>query len=242
MKDGRRSVGKFWWLLVLAMTLVAGCRPEPSPEAAWSARVIAAHGGEEALRRLRTVSWQGEIEAYMRRARGTATLILQRPGRLRATFDYGSSREERILDGARGWRDAGEGFVEVQGAPLAAMVFQYKHLDLPLGLLDGGYRVTLREEERGGRQWPVLHLEDAEGPPMDVTVDPQTGLIAHVAGIFQVQGQTAKLEVDYGDYRLVAGVMLPQRIVNYAGGMAIAESRFARVEVNLPVDERTFRP
>jgi len=227
-------------ILTLLLVLLAGCREEPT--AALTARVVAAHGGEAALRRVRTVRWQGTIEAFMRRSRGTASLLLQHPRQLRATLDYGSSREDRILDGGRGWRDSGEGFVEVQGPPLAAMVFQCKHLDLPLGLLDGGYRVDLREEERDGRKWPVLHLEDAEGPPMDVTVDPQTGLIAHVAGLFEVQGKTAKLEVDYADYRQVEGVMLPGRIVNYAGGRAIAETRFEKVEVNVPVDEKTFRP
>jgi len=77
---------------------------------------------------------------------------------------------------------------------------------------------------------------------MDVTIDPQSGLITHVAGLFQVQGQTAKLEVGYGDYRQVQGVMLPGRIVNYAGGRVIAETLFDRVEVNVPVDEKTFRP
>jgi len=63
-----------------------------------------------------------------------------------------------------------------------------------------------------------------------------------VAGLFAVQGRTAKLEVDYDDYRQVEGVMLPGRIVNYAGGRAIAESRFGRVEVNVPVDAKAFRP
>jgi len=227
-------------LLAILGAALAGCRAEPT--AALTARVIAAHGGEAALRRVQTLRWEGTIDAAMHRRSGSASLLLQRPGRLRATLDYGASREDRILDGGRGWRDSGEGFVEVQGPPLAAMVFQYRHLDLPLGLLDGGYRITLREEERGGRKWPVLHLEDGEGPPMEVTVDPQTGLIAHVAGLFAVQGQTAKLEVDYDDYRQVEGVMLPGRIVNYAGGRAIAESRFGRVEVNVPVDAKAFRP
>lgn len=77
---------------------------------------------------------------------------------------------------------------------------------------------------------------------MDVTVDPQTGLIAHVAGAFQIQGQTAKLEVDYGDYRQVEGVLLPGRIVNYAGGMKIAETHFDRVEMNVPVSGEAFLP
>lgn len=224
-------------MFVLAL---AGCRTDPA--VALTARVIAAHGGEAALRRVQTVRWEGRIETFMHRRSGSASLLLQRPGRLRATLDYGASREDRILDGERGWRDSGEGFAEVQGAPLAAMVFQYRHLDLPLGLLDGGYRITPGEEVRGGRQCPVLHLEGAGGPSMDVTVDPQSGLITHVAGLFEVQGRTAKLEVDYGDYRPVDGVMLPARIINYAGGMAIAETRFERVEVNVPVDGRTFRP
>lgn len=231
-------------LLALAgmMTVLAlsGCRKDPAN--AWVARVVSAYGGEKALRGVESVVYRGEIEATMRRDRGREVIYFQRPGRLRVNLRYGRSLEERVLNGSRGWRNSGEGFQEVQGPPLEAMVFQYRHLDLPLGLIDGSYRVSFREINRNGKRYPLLSLDGSGGPPMEVTIDPDTGLILHVAGIFQVGGATTRLEVDYGDYRPVAGVMLPHRIVNYAGGMEIARTVFGQVEVNKKLNSEIFSP
>jgi hypothetical protein len=208
----------------------------------WVSRVLSAYGGEKALRRVESVVYRGEIEATMRRDRGREVIYFQRPRRLRVNIEYSRSREERVLNGSRGWRNSGEGFSEVQGPPLEAMAFQYNHLDLPLGLIEGNYRIALREESRNGKDYPVLTLKGAEGPPMEVTIDPDSGLILHVAGIFQMGRQTTRLEVDYGDYRPVVGVMLPHRIVNYAGGMEIARTVFDQVEVNKKLEPQIFSP
>jgi hypothetical protein len=225
---------------VMAILPLSGCRKDPGPDLI--GKVLSAYGGEKALRHVRSVVYRGEIDATMRRDRGKEVICFERPGRLRVSLAYSRSREERVLNGSRGWRNSGEGFREVKGPPLEAMVFQYRHLDLPLGLVKGGYRISLSEEKRNGKSFPVLNLKSPEGPPMIVTVDPDTGLILHVAGIFRVEGGTTRLEVDYGDYRPVAGVMLPHRIVNYAGGMEIARTVFDQVEVNKPLDPRIFSP
>jgi hypothetical protein len=46
--------------------------------------------------------------------------------------------------------------------------------------------------------------------------------------------------VGYKDYRMVAGVMLPHRIINYVNGNAIAESRYDTVKVNGELGQNIF--
>jgi hypothetical protein len=47
--------------------------------------------------------------------------------------------------------------------------------------------------------------------------------------------------VSYGDYRQVADIMLPHRIINYVNGNAIAESLYDSVIVNAELDTNTFK-
>jgi hypothetical protein len=223
----------------LLLMLLAGCQRQSDPVHDWIARCLAAHGGEAALRRVQTVVWQGEIRAIGNR-QGSSTILLERPLKLRTQLDYTNSRENRILDGHQGWRDSGSGFVAVSGPPLEAMVFQFRHLTLPLGLLDEGAKVSWAGATKDGTVQPRLRVDRPGEPELLIDIDPQSGLIQKVTGEFQLGGQTTELAVAYGDYREVEGVKLPTTIVNFAGGMEIARSRFPRVAVNVRLPATAF--
>jgi len=75
--------------------------------------------------------------------------------------------EDRILLGSRGWRNSGAGFEEAAGYSLDAMIFQYNHLCLPMGLLGGNYGISYAEKKIDGKIFPVLQLTGANGPPME---------------------------------------------------------------------------
>lgn len=219
---------------------VAASRPTTAQ--GWVERVTAAYGGRSQLEKVHSLVFQGHITALMREDKGTETISLQRPRHLRTVIRYSRSGEERILNGHRVWRNFGAGFRRVSGPGALAVLYQYRHLDLPMGLLDGHYRMSLSEQKINGRTFPVLHLNDPQGPPMLVTIDPDTALIRRVAGVFKIRGHTTQLAVDYDDYRRVEGILLPHRMVNYAGGMKIAVAVFDRVRVNAPLPAALFRP
>ena len=227
---------------VLSLCFLNGCRepmtPPMTPAEQWQAKILEAHGGSRALARISTLVYTGNIAT--REDRGTVVLILSRPQRLRTTMKYLKRSEDRILLGKRGWRDSGGGFEEAAGHSLEAMVFQYNHLSLPMGLIDNTYKITYTEHIIGTKNFPALELIGIEGPPMTVIIDPETGLIHRVDGKISAGPREVVMGVGYEDYREVSGVMLPHRIINFVNGAAIAESRYVTVAVNPELEQNSF--
>ena len=209
-----------------------------TPVEQWQAKIMEAHGGPDALARIATLEFKGRIAT--RNDRGTVALILSRPQKLRTTMKYLNRSEDRILLEKRGWRNFGAGFEEVTGHSLDAMLFQYNHLSLPMAFIDGIYRISYLDKKIGDRIFPALELTGAGGPPMTVIIDSETGLIQLVEGRISTGGQEVVMAVGYGDYRKVAGVMLPYRIINYVNGNAIAESSYDTVVVNAELEQNAF--
>ena len=231
---------KFIFLLFtfVACCLLNSCRQPVTPADKWLEKMVEAHGGVDALARITTIIYSGRIAT--RGDRGTVILVLSRPGKLRTTMKYRKRYEDRILLENRGWRNFGAGFEEVVGHSLNAMVFQYNHLNFPMGLIDGNYKILYVEENINGKLFPALKLTSYNGPPITVKIDSETGLIQQVDGRIAVGAQEVVMGVGYGDYREVAGVMLPHRIINYVNGNAIAESRYETVSVNAALDKDFF--
>ena len=200
--------------------------------------MLEAHGGRDTLRSIETIVFSGKITT--RSDIGTVALILARPGKLRATMKYQNRYEDRILLDNRGWRNFGDGFVEAFDHSLDAMVFQYNHLNLPMGVLEGNYKISYIEEKITDTIYPALKLTDISSPPMMVILDPDTGLIKQVNGRITAGSQEVIMGVGYEDYREVAGVMLPYRIINYVNGNVIAESFYDRVAVNAELERDVF--
>ena len=234
----RKSRYIFLLLAIMPICFLAACRQPLTPVEQWQAKTIAAHGGADSLARIATIVFKGRIST--RNDRGTVVLALSRPQKLRTTMKYSKRSEDRLLLGERGWRNFGDGFEEAAGHSLAAMIFQYNHLDLPTGLINSNYSISYVEQKIDDKTFPALELTDADGPPMTVIIAPETGLIQLVEGRISTGGREVVMAVGYGDYREVAGVMLPYRIINYVNGIAIAESRYDTVTVNAEPEKNYF--
>jgi outer membrane lipoprotein-sorting protein len=208
-------------------------------------KIIAAYGGKHAIERLKSVHASGTIEAFMRRDHGTYEVYFKRPRKLRVDTRYQGSSETRILNGQRGYRGM-DGFPlsQAEGDSLLAMVYQFKHFDLPYGLLKGAYSIKRKGKEvLNGRPVEVLHLTDGEGPAMDVSVDTHTFFIVKVTGYFVVTGgRSTALSAEFSDFRKVDGTVFPFRITNYAGGYRIAETTMKTYRINSPMPDSLFAP
>lgn len=229
---------------ILALCAAAGALAADGDAQRTVENLILAHGGAEAIERAAAVQAEGEINAFLRGGQGSYRRWLERPRRLRVETVYPQESETRILDGTQVWRGSnGQPPRAVTGQGRLAVIYQYKQLDLPYGLLKGEYQV--RHAGRAaleGRDTEVLELADAEGPPLRVHVDVKTHLIARVAGIFTHGGTGIALGIDFADYRPVDGLPLPHRMRNDAGGRVVSETVIHRYVINPPADPARFRP
>lgn len=226
-------------LIVILFHFLNSCQQPIVPVDKWQQKVVEAHGGKDALMSITTLKFSGRI--VTREDKGTVDLILSHPQKLRTTMRYLTRYEDRILLRNRGWRNFGSGFEKAVVHSLDAMIFQYNHLYLPMGLLDDrNYKVSYSEQKIDDKLFPVLKLSGEYGPPMAVTIDPETGLIQQVDGKILISLKEVIMGVGYRDYRMVSGIMLPHRIINYVNGNAIAESRYDTVKVNEELGQNSF--
>lgn len=207
------------------------------------AKMFVAYGGKDVINRTKSVYAEGGIVAYMRKDNGSYQRWFERDRKLRVITAYTKSSETRILNGNRGWRSDGGPLQEVTGYQYLAMVYQYKQLDLPYGMLNGKYRIADSWKDRmDGRDVKVFIVEDKEGPPMRFCVDLKTYYIIRVEGAFEMDGRTAMLGVTFSDFRKVDGYPMPYRAQNFGSGMPIGETNFTRYVVNPEMKGSMFMP
>ena len=73
---------------------------------------------------------------------------------------------------------------------------------------------------------------------MDVFVDESTYRIVKTLGRFSVNDETTSLSSEFGDFRFVEGVLVPFKIVNYAGETRISETIIDDYLFNAPLSDR----
>jgi hypothetical protein len=208
-------------------------------------RVIAAYGGEKVVEGIAGIYAVGDINAFMRQDRGSYELFFKRPRKLRVETKYQRSFETRILNGTSGYRGTDETpLAQVKDHRFLAMVYQYKHVDILYGLLNGFYSISRKgNEDLNGKIVEVLHLIDQEGPPMEVYVDAKTFYIVKVTGFFVVgDGRATTLSSEFTDFKKVADTVFPFKVTNYAGGQKIAETVMKTYTVNPAIPDTIFAP
>ena len=231
-------------LCLPGQAVAAAAQPETTAAVATLVgKVMAAYGGEAALKKIATVYAKGVIETVLRQDGGTSTRYFKRPRKLRAELAYKNSSETRILSGFRGWRgSSGQALREVHGPPYLAMAYQAKYLDLPFGFLDKSYSIShAGSEQVDSVTAQVLRLEDNEGTVMRVYIDP-TGLIIRVAGSFTIGSEGTELVADFSDFRNIEGIKFPHRIANYSGRNKIAETAIQEIKLNREMPDQLFQP
>ena len=233
-------------VLAVATTMIA-FSAAPSRSAGVSGliadRIIEAYGGKERLAAVRSVAAEGRITALMRGDEGVYRRTLRRDGSLVVDIVYRRSSERRLLINGKGYRGTGGPLEEVSGPRLQAMLYQYNELDLPYGLIDDAFSVTeLRGDTVDQETVRVLRCTDRKGNQMDVFVSAESCRIVKCEGSFVVGNESTSLSAAFDDFRTVDGVLLPFRIVNYAGGRKISVTTIDRYQINPAIDDALFRP
>jgi len=227
---------------LLALPAVAQTPTQDEASAALIARIVAAYGGAATIERIAGVAANGNIVAPLRGGQGVYLRWTQRPRQLRVETRFPQSAETRILAGEQVWR-GGAQVLPASGQARLAVIYQYKQLDLPYGLLTQQYRVRHAGTETVDAQpTEVLELEDAEGPPMRVHVDAASARIVRVAGRFSHGAASTELAIGFADFREVDGMPMPFLIRNYAGGRQVSEMHIDSYRANPELPAGLFAP
>ncbi|NCS65871.1 MAG: hypothetical protein COS39_06195 [Hydrogenophilales bacterium CG03_land_8_20_14_0_80_62_28] len=233
-------------LLVSALlsSLPAGATEQDKESLALVEKIVLAYGGAEAIEKVTAVNAEGEIKAPVRGDHGTYKRWFKRPRLLRVETAYQRGAETRILNGDQVWRSGGGSALKsISGPGAMAVIYQYKQLDLPYGLLKGVYNLRYAGKETlDGVATDALEVSDAEGPAMRVNVDVVSHYIVRISGRIEFGGAATELAAMFSDYRPMAGTVMPFRIHNFAGGMAVSETVIQHYSVNPAGDPALFDP
>lgn len=207
-------------------------------------KIISAYGGPAAIEKAAGLQAKGQIKAPVLGDEGTYERISERPRKLRVETVYKRSSEVRILNGQDGWRMSSvPPFEKVTSFRLQSMVFQYKQLDLPYGLMKGQYRLKiLGSTTHDSKKCTLLEITDDEGPRMEALIDPDTNLVVRLTGYFDMAERQATLAVEFRDFRTINGMPLPFSITNYGSGQKIAENIITEYVINPTTKDAQFLP
>ena len=240
-------IKKLLRLFVIALapfSLSVAASEQDAPSLALVEKIVRAYGGAQQVERLTALSVEGEIDAFARGTRGTYKRFFQRPRLLRVETSYPGMSETRVLNGQLAWRVNDREVIKGDTGPSRqAMIYQYKQLDLPYGLLKGLYNLRFAGEEAvGSLQTQVVEVSDDEGPAMRINVDTTTHFIVKVTGVLQSGEKTMSLSVEFSDFRLIEGTPLPFHLNHFAAGIAISETVIARYALNPVLNSELFVP
>jgi hypothetical protein len=237
----RRFAGTHAVLQLLLMLLLSSCAHRAlTPEQTLVEKIIDAYGGKVALAGVQTLSAEGTITRFMSKDEGTYTRFMRRDGNLLVSIAYSNSLEVRLLNGPKGYRGAPGQLKEVSGDLYRAMVYQYNQLDLPFGFLDNALKITaVLTSNRPGEE-DTIRCKDRAGNALEVTLRRSDYRIVKTTGYFQVNAAMTSLSAEFGDFRMVDGVVLPFTIVNYAGGTKISVTKITSYRINPFISGLTF--
>jgi hypothetical protein len=232
--------------LVLLLSLVAPpAAPTPTVDEI-VAKHVAARGGSEALRALRTVRMTGRAtagpgrEAIVRRE-------IARPGRIRTEFVFQGTTGVYAWDGSRGWRVSPlEGQLDVRPLPAdeAAATADQADLEGPLvGWRQKGHKVELvGSAALPGGPAHELKVTLKSGGVRRLFVDAASGQIVKMESTRRLRGHEETLETVFGDYRPTGGVSFARTIdIGVKDRPRRLHIVVENVETNVPLDDARFQ-
>jgi glyoxylase-like metal-dependent hydrolase (beta-lactamase superfamily II) len=256
---------------VLALPRAASSQPASASQRAFApARkvldaAIAAHGGLDALRAIKSVQRAGGGTAYNQgQSLRPGTPYTQRAVAVTSVLDLARGRSATevvttpaggIATPSRSVLRGDDGFTfapltkvssPMSPAGVAAARTALRRDPATLLLTADARAETLRElgtavfERRPHR---VITFADSDGAQLALYVDAQTQRLAKLETLADnpVLGDTVT-EVVFSDYQAVSGVQLPARVVTRIAGELVQDLRFTEIKVNVSPADALFEP
>lgn len=204
-------------------------------------RYIASMGGEAAIRKITSRIQKGDMEVG-----NSATpieIVTQAPNKRISITKTGNNESITAFDGKSGWMGSTGRPAREMAAPeswAAGMDAEF-YFGLRIKELFGGspIRVSRNPAKVNGFDCDVLTATGANGLPVRMYFDRETGLLARVVRFTATPVGPNPTQVDYADYRESGGVKIPFRwtLARPNGRFAV---QVASVENNANVDPKRF--
>jgi outer membrane lipoprotein-sorting protein len=230
--------------------VVSAEKPSPTPPPLTSvdeivARHIAAVGGLDKIRAIKTLREQGRITAGADR-QALALRERKRPDRTRFELTTQGVTAVFVSNGDKGWKVSPfDSDVAPTPLPEEAVAEAAEQADIEGPLVDWkqkGHRVELVGTETvRGREAYKLKLTLASGGERYELIDASTMLRTRTVSTRTVKGRPLEIETTYSDYKKIGGVQFPHRIEVVAHGRPQALLVVLdKIEVNPPIADSRF--
>jgi hypothetical protein len=230
----------------------AASRPAPTVTAEEGAKAaalldkaIAAKGGLEKLRGLKTIVATQTVSSDTPSGVTSfyTTNYIQYPDRLRIETKVGDSANVQAFDGERVWVRDQRG-VRDQPEAVARQVRTSLRRDVVALLLAAKSgtltpRILPDVKDDAGKLDHVLELSALDLNPVLLYIDPESGLIDKLAFVDDAPSRPL-VEERFSDYRTVDGIQIPFRGSRKIGSQSV-ERRTSDVNLNTPIDPTLFR-
>jgi zinc protease len=209
-------------------------------------KVIAAKGGLETLRAVRTIAaWTrttlstpgGPLEAE-------TTTYLQYPNRMRVETRLPDASIVQTYDGSRAWVKDPSGTHEVPERMIGDLEATFRR-DTVAALLAAHAgsvhaRLLPNVKDEAGTIRRAIELSGSGLEPMVLYVDPETNLVDRQTYVAGGPGQPL-IEELFTDYRAVDGMQVAFTASVRQGGRAVLERRITGIRINVPLDPALFQ-
>jgi hypothetical protein len=245
VKQSKFSPMKATLLTVAMLALVAPVASQTADEIV--AKNLAARGGLEKLRAIRTMVLTGRISLGPD-AEGPITVRLVRPVSIREDFTIQGSAGARAYDGHTGWQivpGSGKGPQPLSGPDLANLQDEALNgIDGPLAdYAAKGNRVEfLGTADVEGQRCYRLKVTLKTGRVMYQYLDAQSFLEVREEIERTLNGKLVTLEEEVGDYRETGGILFAHSFVSGLKGNPL-RSRLSieKIELNPAIDPAVFQ-
>jgi outer membrane lipoprotein-sorting protein len=210
-------------------------------------RYVAARGGIEKLRDLKTLRQEGRISAGADR-NGLVMREIKRPGKIRFEFTVQGVTSVFASDGQRGWKvNPLEGEMGPRPLPEEALIDAREQADIDGPLVDwkskGSTVEVVGREAVGGHDAWKLKLTLKSGGELTAWIDVKSASLVRTEATRRVRGKQVRVETTFGDYRKTGGILFPHLVeIRAAGRPQLLKIVVDRVEVNPTVSDARFSP
>jgi zinc protease len=208
---------------------------QPDSARTWLDKAIAAKGGLQKLKSVRTVHAEATVTALHAPPFPTITSI-QYPDRFRVEADTPSGTVVQVFASGRYWIQDPSGVKELTAAESAAIRAAVERDSVSVLIKAAAGTLTLRTSDCGDPKLAGIELSGRDVSPVTFCINRENGLIER-SRYLEAAGRSEEL---FDDYRDVAGIQVPFHTIVHRAGATPIERDVKTIHYNVPIPPGLF--